>query len=307
MPLSALSKLGIAKETTWGSGSTTFINIPIEPFSYSPINFDLIRDQSLRGEFGTDFGVYQGVFHVEMDLDGHVYPNEIGYLVLSMFGSDSVTGTSAPYTHTFTLAQTAPSLALLDYNGVQTYQMRGMRAGKLSFTFNAAEDFLKWSATLNGKDYTTSTATVPTATASNAFVGWQASVSVGGSAFAKVITFEANLTRDLSIVYTANNTQAPYTIYQGPLDATGNMVIVFDSASDLNRYLSNSTASMSVTFSNGSYSFTLTSANVTFAADAAEIARDEVDLRLTLNWRGLSNATDGGPCRIILVNSTSTY
>jgi len=307
MVLSALSKLGINKESSWGGGATTFINLPIEPFSYSPITYELLRDQSLRGEFGADFGIYQGVFRVEFDVEGHVYPDEIGYVLLGLFGSVTTSGTETPYTHTFTMAQDPTSLAILDENGVQTLMMRGLRVSEFGITFNAAEDFLNWSASLVGKDYTTSTLSVEAASTDDPYIGWQASIELDSSSFAKVITFEATLTREASIVYTASNTQAPYSIYAGPMEAAGNMVIIFDSADDLNRYLNNTTATMDVTFTSGTNTFTFTSGNVSFSSEPAEISRDEVDLRLTLNWRCISNTTDSGPCRVILANNTSSY
>lgn len=309
MPLSALSALGIAKETQWAAGADPTINLPVEPFNIN-FSFDNIPDQSLRGEIARDFGIYQGVFRVDGDIDGHFYPEEMGYLLLAFFGSVTTTGTG-PYEHTFSIAQSPPSLAMTDENGVQSYQYRGLYLAEFGFTFNAAEGLLDFSASLVGKNYTTTTATVPAATATNPFVGWMANVSLNDTTWCKVIEFEATLEREVTLVYTACNTQEAYAAYVGPMAATGSMTIVFDSSDDFDKYLENDNDKFEIEFVQGTGSdekkFTFTANKMNYGQEPAQIQRDNVDLRLVLNWNALHNSTDNAPCVIMLANSTSTY
>ena len=309
MPLSALSALGLATETSWGAGADPIINLPVEPFNIN-FNFDNIPDQSLRGEIARDFGIYQGVYRVDGDIDGHFYPEEMGYLLLAFFGSVTTTGTG-PYEHTFSVAQVPPSLAIVDQNGVQNYMYRGLYLAEFGFSFNAAEGLLDFSSTLVGKNYTTTTASVPTATAINPFVGWMASVSVNNTTWCKVIEFEATLEREVTLVYTACNTQEAYVAYVGPMAATGSMTITFDSAEDFNKYLENDNDKFEILFTQSTGTtykeFSFTASKMNYGQSAAQIQRDNVDLRLMLNWNALHNATDGAPCVISLTNSQTSY
>jgi hypothetical protein len=310
MPISALSKLGIAKETTWGAGADPVFNLPIEPFNLS-FNYEVLTDTSLRGVVAKDFGVYQGVYHVEGDVSGHTYPEELGQLLLTLFGTCADTGTAAPYQHTYTVAQSPPSLAITSYDPVQAVQYRGVYINSFGLKFSAAQGMLDYTAKFMGKSYTTTTATISDATAATPFVGWMATVSAAGSSYAKVIDFDMTLTRDVTLVYTAMNTQAAYTAYVGPMGASGTMTLTYDAVADLNKYVNNTNEIFVVDFTQGTGTgakeIKTTFSKLAYIDKPAVIQRNNVDLRLVLSWRALHNSTDGGPCSMILKSATASY
>jgi hypothetical protein len=307
MPLSVKSKLGLGTEASWGAGAEPAVNLPVEPFNLM-FAFDSTLDQSIRGEVAMDFGVYQGVYSVEGDISGHIFPNEIGYLLTGFFGEATTTGTTSPYEHTFTVKETPKSLAITDYvSGVATYQYRGVYVSEFGFSFSAAEGLLDYTANLVGKSYANTTATVPAADANDAMQGWRATIKKGGVSYAKLIEFEATMSREVTLVYTASNTQVAYAAYVGPMEATGTMTLDFSSATDLNNYLNNTEEAFVINFTNGTDQFQWTASKMNYASDPAEIDRSNVNLQLILNWRALHNNTDSGPCQILLANSTSTY
>jgi hypothetical protein len=312
MPLSALSKIGVAVETTWGMPEEPVINIPVEPFNIT-FNYDNIPDQSLRGEVALNFGIYQGVFHSEGSIDGHFYPEEIGYLLYSFFGTVSSTNTTTPYQHTFIASADPPSLTVTEAAAdVAQYMHSGMFINEFSFNFNAAEGLLDYSASFMGKAFTTTTATIPDATAINPFVGWMATVTKGtNTTYAKLIEFEATLTREVSLIWTARNSQEAYTAYVGPMDGTGSMTIIFDDEDDFENYINNTNEKFEIDFTQGTgvsgREFKFTANKMNYSMEPGEIDRSNVDLRLVLNWATLHNTTDNGPYQVLLKSSITSY
>jgi hypothetical protein len=308
MSLSALSKLGIGIETSWGAGADPQINLPVEPYNLM-FSFENTVDQSLRGEVALDFGIYQGVYSATGEISGHIFPDEVGYILSGFFGGPSTTGTQTPYEHTFTVEETPYSLALTDYvPGINTYQYVGMYVSEFGFSFSSSEGLLDFTSSLSGKMYSTSTATVPAATADDAFSGWMAAIIKGSDTqYANLIEFEANLARELTLVYTATNTQVVHEVYVGPMEASGTMTLDFKTEADLTAYLNNTSELLEVDFVNSTKEFKFIANKMNYGDSAPEIDRSNVNLQLVLNWRALHNSTDSGPCQIVVANGTSSY
>jgi len=310
--LSALTKVGLRREASWGAGGSPTVCLPVDSPGFT-VPYEQLLDNSVRGIAAVDFAAYQGVGHVEGSLSGPAYPEELGYLLLCALGSCSTSGTAAPYTHTFSLDSSPPSLAIQDENDVETWRYTGCNVSELTITFNAAEGLVTYSADFVGKEREEPTDEPIPADATNApFRGWMISAAVGTSdPFGKIIEGEMSFSREVEQHYLDGNSQYPQAATVGPLEVTGRCTILFDSAADYARYLSKTQEAFVLTFNYGNGAdekeLKITCSNMDFGDGAAEIDRGDQALKLSYTMRALYNSTDGGPCQVTLKNSKSSY
>jgi hypothetical protein len=59
MALAALTKVGIGKETAWGTGAAPTLWLPVEPPGIN-VEIGQVLDQGLRGVAARDFAAYPG-------------------------------------------------------------------------------------------------------------------------------------------------------------------------------------------------------------------------------------------------------
>lgn len=296
---------GIAKEATWGTAVNPTFYVPFKDVKPED-SISYIKDQGIRGALATTYNVLGGVESSSLEIDGEVFPDSIGLLLLSMLGSDAVTGTG-PYTHTFKLARTAqpPSLTHSYYDGTSMRQFAGSIGEEfnLKWADNAA---LEYTYKSQGKASAVAATATPTLTTTQPFVGWIFSVTLGGTANVNLVGFDFTIKRKLYVQHSANNSNQPTNIIAGPLECTGKCT--FDKADDteLNMFLNNSQPSfvMTGTQSGSNYGFTITMTKTAFLKDTItgkEVVQGEVE------FEAIDNTTDGGPVQIKVINGTATY
>jgi hypothetical protein len=236
--LSALTHLGIGKETTWGTPATTFKYIPVKsPKIENVVKY--IADSGIRGALAKTYGQYQGPISATFDYSGDFFPDVLGLLLLNVLGTDTVTGTAAPYTHKFTLALTQPpSLTINDFDGVDEKQIAGARISELDIKFTP-EAGVTWQAKGNGKQYTVVSTTTPSYSTAVPFLGWEAALTIGGTTNTKMISFDTAIKRAQQVLFTSSGNQNPYTIVDGVMDVTGKMTLVMEDDSDLTHLIAN--------------------------------------------------------------------
>lgn len=311
MGVSHLTKVGIAREASWGSSTDPAVLLPVEPPSFT-VPHEQILDQGIRGSSSMDYGAYQGAVHVEASLESMAFPEEIGYLLFGILGSCSTSGTAAPYVHTFSLNSNPPSFSIQDENGVQTYRYTGCMINSLTLSFNIAEGAVHWSADFMGKEKGSASGSIPAEATTPPFLGWQATAAIGAtSPYGKVTEAELTIAREVVLGYVDGNAQTPGTAYSGPMEVTGSCTLLFDSNDDYDRYLDKTQEKLAFTFSQGSGAskkeLVLTMTKADFGDGAAEIDRSGSNLTLAYTVRALYNPTDGGPIKVKLTNSKSSY
>jgi len=311
MTVSYLTKVGIARESSWGSSTPPTALLPVDPPTFT-VNYDQILDQSLRGLPVMDYAAYQGVGRVEASMEGNFYPEELGYLLYSIMGS-CVSGTAAPYEHTFTVGAHPPALSIQDENDIETYRYTGCLVSELTLTYNAAEGLLRWSASLVGKEKEDNpSGSIPAETTTAPFRGWQVSAAVGAAdPFGKIIEGEITLSREITLHFVDGSLQTPGTAFAGPLEVTGRATVYFDSAALYDRYLNKDQELFQLTWSYGAgtaqKALVFTAHNMDFGEGPAEIDRSGASLTLAYSMRGLYNTDDEGNCKIVLTNSQESY
>lgn len=257
--------LGIAKEITPGT--------PVAPVGFLPITkFDWndkpvwLKDMGLRGVMGNDsFNVIQGVQVGELDFEGPVFADELGYLVGNLFGADDTTGSSAPFTHKFSLLNSGggqptthtvtQSWGITPTSGAR--QFAGMCVSEVGFKFNAESELLTYTAKASSW-ISNAAAAAPTATftAAKPLPSWQAVLGIagpatGGTQVLTVQSGEFNFKRGIKAYFTAGNSQNPYIFQRGGVTVDWKLTFVAADESPLTYMRNNTQPQIQFVLNNG--------------------------------------------------------
>jgi len=316
MPLSVLSKIGVAKEASWGTTTAPTHLIPTEPPTFT-VSIENIVDNAIRGVPAADYASYAGVMSTEGSIEGPFYPEETGFWLKGIFGAESVTDPSdddiAPFEHEFIQAATPPSFSIQDENGVQPYRYTGMLVNEFGLTFNAAEETLNYSASFIGKLKEDVTSGIPADATATPFMGWQMYATMNDVG-ACVMEGEITLAREVVLVYCGNTgqggSQYPVRAYAGPLEVTGSLTLDFTDNDQLDRYLDKTQDELKLDFRYGSDEdlkfFTITFSKNDYGDSPAEIDRGDIHTTISYSIRALYNTTDSGPASAVLGNARDT-
>ena len=324
--------VGFAKETTPGT--------PVAPVAYMPVTkFDWndkptwLDDKGLRGVMADDsFNVIQGVQLGEIDFEGPVFADELGYLIGNIMGADDTTGASAPFTHKFSLLNTGggqPTTHTVTqyYMAEPTHQARqfaGTCVSEVGFKFNAESELLTYTAKAASWISNVAAAT-PTATFTTAkpLPSWQSVLGIagpasGGTQVLTVASGEFNFKRSLKPYFTAQNSQNPYIIQRGGLTVDWKLSFVAADETPLTYMRNNTQPQIQFILNNG---LTLSNALVV-QVDMAQAAFTEAKPnfgseavmfdctgRCVLNTTNIGTSGGYGPATISLQNAiaASTY
>jgi hypothetical protein len=303
---SDLQWLGAGKETAWGTAASSTYFIPFK--DCKPVDKpEIVKDEGTRGVMAGTFGAYQSIRTSTFDCGGEVFPDSIGLFLLGMFGSDTVTGTTAK-THTFSLAQTAqpPSLTLNYFNGNNERAFAGQKLEELTFKW-AIKSALEWSAKSTGKISTVvgSTETVSLA-ATAPIMSWAFALQLATVANLNLESFEISLKRKSDAIHAANNSQDPAFVNVQGMSATGKMSFAYTGDPELLLALNNTQEAITFvgTQAGTGYgvTFQLTKA---YFSDPSVSGKDH--MTVDMDFEGIFNSADAGPCTISLINSVTSY
>ena len=315
------SFLGIAKEPSHAAGvaptATAAVDfIPVN--SISPFdNIKYLDDENWRGSMVKTYGTTQGPIHAEFEFGGTVYPDTIGYPVAGVLGDVVKSGATAPYTYAISTLNSgsgqATSYTLTDYNAINARQFAGCQFGSVDFKFNA-DGLLEYTAMAQG--FQSATATVPTASYTTVaqMPVWEGATSIAGSSATNLVDGNISIKRDLTPIFTVNNSQAPYQIFQGAVEVEGALTLVMEDDTQLAYYLNNTQPILDIDFTQGSGS-TLTQIKFHLTKCAFEVAkvdRSKDFVELSVNFKAIANTTDQGasggysPIKVTLQNAKST-
>jgi hypothetical protein len=308
MPIMSFnSRLGLAIETTWGTPVTT-------PKVWVPVKSNKIVDEvkrildsGRRGNLSKDFESYAGITTGSADLDGDVYPDIEGYILKGLFGQDNVTGSSAPYTHAFTLSTAQPpSFTLFDYDGYNERILPGAVIESVDYKFTVEGElsrqvkFLSKASTVSSQVHTATFGTTPP------FLGWQASLQIAGAPNTRMVGGNIQFKRATKLTFGANNSQQPSKANVGQMEVTGKLDFEIDDYTELNYYLQATKPSVVITFTSGADSLTFQLSKCDFEK-VDGLDRSQEMVRVSANIRGLYNTTDQGPAQVTLVSSVDNY
>ena len=304
--LTSLSYLGLAVETVLGTAVAPTGFIPIR--KYTPQDTPTyVPDTGFRGQPVDTFGEYLGVISSTYALDGDVYPTSFGALLANFFGIDTVTGTATPYTHTLTTAAVPGSLTLSDYYVAGYRQWPGQKVEKLSLKFTPQAGLTHTTNLIGWPSATGSAPSTQTFGVNPFFLGWEAALTLGGTANPKLASFTLDLARTKSApVFSAQNSRNPFDIFVGPMTADWTLEFYMEDDTEYTLALAQGSQAVSVTLTQAG-----SSDSITFTSSAVQWVKPTIDrageyVLVSLDGKAIYNATDAGVAQAKLINAVGT-
>lgn len=305
------SHFGLVREDTgYGSTSSTLGSRYIPVLSYDPgweDDLERIVDKGIRGAPSMDFAMYTGVSRTRGGYSHYFYPNEVGVFFGAIFSSGVVSGSSAPYTHTWGSTDVPQSWTLYDFYGLgagsSERKIVGAQMEKLEWTYSRASGAMTLKPSWVGFPSTDIAETTDSYGTDIPFRGWQAVMSIAGTTNTRILDFTANFSRSVDLIYGGSNLQAPNAREVGPMEVTGTMSVYASTSLEFDRYVANSTGNFILTATDSTNVVTFTATD--FRIEKATVDRGGNYSRWNVNWRALHNATDSGPCSVALTVQSS--
>jgi hypothetical protein len=301
---SVRSYLGIAKETTKGTAVAPTHFIPVMQNTLKPVDIvDPLYDTGLRGSMVNNYNYLQGRTRSTFDFGGSVFADTIGFPIAGIMGSVATVGASAPYTHTVSLlnasavgADSQPiSYTLTDFYAADVRSYPGIQFHDFSLKFNA-DGMLEYDA--KGTGFASEVVSTPTPSFSTVLPTqvWRGTVSIGGSTVSNSVSGNIDLTRAVTPIYGIANTQDPYQIFTGALEATGKFTFVMENDDQLLNFLNNSQPAIVLNWAYGAGAAAVQlRATITKGAyTTAVIDRGSDFVQIMVDINAMANTTDAG-------------
>lgn len=308
LKLTSTRFLGAAKEASYGVAPTTgFKWLPVRnPDAEHTIKY--VKDQGYRGVAADLFGEYQGVESGKFSYELDWYQTDTPILLPAIVGPDVVTGTGAPYTHTFKLAAAEPSsLTFEDYNAVEQWEMVGAYLSQLSLKWDS-EGAL--TASVQGESFapTVKTKGSPTYASEAYFLGWEVSATIGGSPTTHLVDGQIDFKRKLTPRWGSGDSQTPKQIFVGPLEVSGKFTADVEDTTEHDYYKNNTQPIVVVKLTDPTSNDYIQVTMSKCAIDMAKYASGKDWMQLDANFSAIYNATDAGPAAVVVANGqSSTY
>ncbi len=319
---SVRSYLGIAKEVTKGTAVAPTAFIPVAQSKFKPVDvIDPLFDQAMRGSLAKTYNYIPGRTRSTVDFGGPVFPDTVPWAIAGLMGSVATVGASAPFSHTISLknasainAETSPtSFTITDFYAADVRAYAGCQISDFTLNFSA-DGLLEYDAKATG--WLSTTASTPTPTFSTILPNpaWIGTVSIAGSTVAYSVDGSIKLSRSVTPVYGLSNTQNPFAIFPGALEATGSFTFIMETNAELTRYLTNTQPAIVVNFQQGAGA-TLTQIQATLtkgAYTAAAIDRGSEYVQIKVDLTGIGNTTDAGatlgfsPIKFVVQNAVAS-
>lgn len=308
------SAVGVAKEATYGTivAATNFL-----PMSGCTIeeNPGLFYPQVMQGQRDLQIYPVYGQYVVSGTVDGPLFPSMGIPMLAYAIGSDAVTGTVAPYTHTLTQATgQLPSLTIeKNVGGRESQQFFGCRVNQYTLTAQATNTEVDISVDVIGQGVQTLTSPTAVTTVDEAPYSFsEATISLYGSSVGIVNSIEIDIQNGLQSTYTLNGTN--YLEYLTPvtLQVSGTMDVVFDSFDDptygyYQKMLAGTAGALDATFSHpsngGSVQINIPSIRIAQIAIAPALTSV---VMCTITWQAEYNSTAGYTVGAVVENSEQT-
>lgn len=229
----SLSAVGLAKESVFGTPvtPTTFLpdtgcTIEEDPGWFSPQVMMGVRDKQVFNMYGE--AKYTGA------IDGPLFPSNGIQLLTYAIGTDVVTGTAAPYTHTISQANSLASLTVeKNIGGFESLQFAGCRVGKASIKVPTGNAAATITADVTGRSV--AIMTTPTAVSvvnEIPFEFAEATLTMFGHARADAHNIQIDIDNGLKETYTFSGQHGPNYITPVTLTVSGTCDVVWSSLDD---------------------------------------------------------------------------
>jgi hypothetical protein len=290
--------MGIAKEATWGTPVAATNFLPISPPTPKDV-IKLAQDKGLRGSMTDVYNEVQLTKHSTFDFGGDVFPDTFGFMLAGILGDVVTTGAAAPYMHAIALYNSVdgqpPSYTITDAYSINTRQYPGAKFSDVDLKFSA-DGLLTYTAKTVALPSVTTTAPTPSYTSILPIASWIGAVTIGGTASLSVLDGNITIKRPVSVVDTVDGSQAPHSLWSGPVSVSGKLTLVMEDEVQLTNYLTNNQPSLDVNFTTGTgaglQQVKLHMSQVAY--QNADISRGKDFVELPISFTAIANTTDIG-------------
>lgn len=239
--------------------------------------------------------------------------NCLGYWLKAIFGNPVTVGAAAPYTHTFKLGDTQPSLVIekafpditkyMKYAGCKVSTFKATFGGDGELT--ASMDIVGATEAISGTPYDAAASTP----VFNRLNNFQASIKEGGVTLADVTSFELNLDMGLDTTnYTIGAQGALGDIPEGIVAVNGTIKALFKDTTLLDKAIANTETSLELTLSQDADNHVIfTFPEVIYERKSPAITGPG-GVSLELSWRAYySNDAGASAVKVEVKNAIATY
>ena len=307
--LTALTQVGLAKETTWGTGvapTTADQFVPV----VNPKSEDIIEsilDNGYRSRISKDQGYQQGFRQSKYSFDSQWYPDVCGNWLMGIFGAD---GWTAGTTHPFTVLNTGlpPSYTVQDYYGISGTHTRSYAGMYFDSVAMSGTDKGPMKATVSlsgGKASTLVAKPSATYTTALAFLSWQGVLTLNSVAKTNLLSWDITFKRNVQAIL-AMGAQDPSAGFSSDFEITGKLTFQANDDTEYLLYATTGQAAFpsSMVFTSGTNTLTLVCTSCQFETPST-LDRSTPIVKTMVSFRGIDNTTDGGAGKVTLVGGKS--
>lgn len=223
----------MAKETVFGTAvpPTTFLpmtgnTLEVDPGWFTPAVMMAVRDRQVFNLYGES--KYEGT------ISGPLFPSNAIQMLIYAIGTDAVTGTTAPYTHTVTQSQSQLTSMTIEKNlgGFQSLRFAGGRVNKFGLKMAAGNTAAELSADVICQSAAiVGTPAAVSVTNEMPFVFAEASLTLFSHARAEVSSVSLDIENGVKSTYTFGN-HGPGFITPLTVKVSGTVDLVWSSLND---------------------------------------------------------------------------
>lgn len=315
--------VGLGLETSWGAvaAPTIYLQLDTNPSTEPQITY--LDNKALYGSAAQLYDTLTGPIHTKFSCKGNCFTDTFPYLMWLALGTDTVSGTAAPYTHTVTLAY-APttgsqptSATILDVDNIalsggDAKQVPGGMIDSLSITANVT-GALTYSADFVGSEVGQNSPPSGYPTFSDAVFlpAYLATIILNGTSYELASELSIDIKRSAKPVATLNGSPAPVTVWSDGIDVSGKITILAV-ANDPNYYNAlqrkHNTLSIVLTDPVSGYSFTFDLDSVQFKTPKVDSSKswEEISLDFQANANVTDAVTGYSPLKFTFTSAAAT-
>lgn len=303
-----LRQLSVAKEPSWATvtaGTTADQFPPITNPKFEDV-YDPVEDDNFRSRMSKVQGWQQGFRSSKYTFETHAYPDVLGNLLMSIYGTD---GYTSGVIHPFSVLNTGvpASYTLQDFYGIagtHTRSMTGMYMDSLSIS-GADKGPMKVTVGYAGGKFSTLVAK-PSGIYSVAlpFLFWNAICTLNSVIKLNLLSWSIDLKRAVEAIPGAGS-QDPSSANSTDFECTGKMMFEPSDDSEYLLYVTSQQAPfpLSMVFTNGATTLTHTMTKCQF--DSPTTFDSGPYIKTSVSFFGIDNATDQGACATTVVGGKS--
>jgi hypothetical protein len=306
--------LGIAVEATPGTAVNPTIYIPLQNPQWAP-KPTYLKDNSLVGSPWMYRDEVLGVIYYEFTMKMFLFADVWPFIMRSLLGTtDTVTGTTSPYTHTVGLLNNTTgsqpiTLTVTWFDGHVVQQIAGCMVSKVDIAMKV-DAAVEATIAFIGATNTSPSLSGNTYNAYHLMPSWATTFLLGTSQSYAVEEFDLNIERWTKPVFGAGQ-QGPRSVFQGPGRASGKYLCFFDTndalAPNLNAdSLARTQLATKVTFLDTVTNYTIAFQMSTTQFEDPTEPSDKEFLGSAANFEALGNSTDAISTGISGIKSITT-